>query len=131
MRRRRRSTDALHGHALEDQARLLARGTWLVFDANRDLFLVMTRETTNRPKTCTHAADGWPGDGPALVASWLDRHNAVGTLTVADTRAMAVVLLDALTFYWLQGNTESPQPYGIDDNRFIDAWVQLITALRT
>ena len=121
---------ALEGHPLEDQARLIARGTWLVFDAHRDLFLVMTRETEMRPPSYTHAADGWPGDGPAFVARWLEARAADGTIEVDDPRATAVVLLDALTFYWLQRATESPEPYGVDEDRFLESWVRLVRGLR-
>jgi AcrR family transcriptional regulator len=121
---------ALENYSIEDQARLIARGTWLTFDAHRDLFLVMVRETTVRPASYTHAAGGWPGDGPAFVSSWLEGHTTNGTLRIADVRATALVLLDALTFYWLQRATESPEPYGVNDTHFLDAWVHLVTSLR-
>lgn len=114
---------------LLEEARFIAWGTWYVFDAHRDLVLVMTRET-DRPARYTHEPDGWPGDGFAFVTTWLDSKVDSGELVVGDTRATAVVLMDSVINYWLQRNTESDNPYGIDPDRFLDAWVQLIAALR-
>jgi AcrR family transcriptional regulator len=114
---------------LRDQARFIARGTWFVFDAHHDLFLVMVRETEHRPRSYSHAPDHWPGDGPAFVTAWLESKVDTGELAVSDPRATAVVLLDALTSYWHQCQTESVKPYGVNDTRFIDAWVELIAGL--
>lgn len=120
---------ALDGLDLRDQARFIARGTWMVFDAHHDLFLVMVREVEHRPPRYTHDPNGWPGDGPAFVASWLESKVKAGQLVVSNPRATAVVLLDALTSYWLQRHTESDKPYGVDDQQFVDAWVDLIAGL--
>ena len=120
---------ALEGLALRDQARLIARGTWMVFDVHRDLFLVMVRERDQRPSTYTHEPSGWPGDGPAFVAAWLEAKVESAELAVRDPRATALALLDALTFFWLQRATESETPYGVDDERFLDAWVEMVAGL--
>lgn len=121
--------DTLEGLDLRDQARFIARGTWFVFDAYADLFLVMTREREHRPPSYTHDPAGWPGDGPAFVTAWLESKIERNELAVPDPRATAVVLLDALTTYWLQRQVESDTPYGVDEERFIDAWVELVAAL--
>src|SRR5436190_14868024 len=85
---------ALEGVDLRDQARFIARGTWFVFDAHTDLFLVMVRESEHRPASYTHDPNGWPGDGPAFVTAWLESKVERGELAVSDPRATAVVLLD-------------------------------------
>jgi AcrR family transcriptional regulator len=121
--------EALDGLPLEDQARYVARGTWAAFDTHRNLFLVLVRETKLRPRSYTHDPDGWPGDGPALVAKWLERQLGPHKTDELDSHATALVLLDALTFFWLQRETESATPYGIDDSRFVEAWVRLVVAL--
>ena len=120
---------ALAGMEIRDQARFIARGTWFVFDAHADLFLVMVREHEHRPRSYTHEPNGWPGDGPAFVTAWLESKIERGELAVSDARATAVVLLDALTSYWFQRKTETAAPYGVDDDRFVDAWVELVAAL--
>lgn len=114
---------------LLEEARFIARGTWFVFDTHRDLVLVMTRET-ERPSRYTHDPDGWPGDGYAFVTTWLNTKVNAGELVIDDTQATAIVLMDAVVNYWLQRQTESDSPYGVDPNRFLDAWVALIAALR-
>lgn len=114
---------------LLEEARFIAWGTWYVFDKHRDLVLVMTRET-ERPSRYTHDPDGWPGDGYAFVTNWLDTKVEAGELVVADTRATAIVLMDAVVNYWLQRQTESDTPYGVDPDRFLDAWAGLIVGLR-
>src|SRR5207237_8676774 len=93
------------------------------------LFLLLVRQRDHRPSNSTHDPHGWPGDGPAFVTAWLESKVERGELAVSDPRATAVVLLDALTLYWLQRQTESDTPYSVDDQRFIDAWVELISSL--
>ena len=121
---------ATHEMELLEEARFIAWGTWYVFDAHRDLVLVLTRES-ERPSRYTHDPDGWPGDGYAFVTTWLDSKVAAGELAVSDSRATAIVLMDAVVNYWLQLQTESEEPYGVDADRFLDAWVELIAGLRT
>lgn len=120
---------ATHDMDLLDEARFIAWGTWYVFDAHRDLVLVLTRETT-RPSRYTQNPDGWPGQGYAFVTTWLDTKVKAGLLRASDTRATAIVLMDAVVNYWLQRQTESDEPYGVDADRFLDAWVELIAGLR-
>lgn len=90
----------------------------------------MTRER-DRPPRYTHEAGGWPGDGAALFTGWIERKVAAGELAVADPRATAVVLLDALYQFWLQRTAETEEPYGVDAERFLEAWVELVAGLRT
>jgi AcrR family transcriptional regulator len=120
---------AVEGLSVADQARFIARGTWLMFDSHRDLFLVIAREYGDRPRGYSQKPGGWPGEGPAFVAAWLTQCVASGELVVSDPRATAVVLLDALTAYWAQRETESPTPYGVDGDRFIESWVELVMGL--
>lgn len=115
---------------LLDEARFIARGTWLMFDSHRDLSLVMTRETV-RPPRYTHGPDGWPGYGFAFVADWLQRKVDAGEVVVPDPHATAMVLMDALTDYWLQRQVEADEPYGVGQERFLDAWVGIIAGLKT
>lgn len=115
---------------LVEEARFIARGTWFAFDAHRDLAIVMVRERDHPPRY-THEPGGWPGDGAAFMTAWLDAKVAAGELEVADPRATAVVLLDALFQFWLQRNAETDEPYGVHAERFLDAWVALVAGLRT
>jgi AcrR family transcriptional regulator len=119
----------LEGWTVADQARVIARGTWSVFGAHRDLILVLTKDVAHRPDNYSTEPDGWPGDGPAFATSWLTRQIENGSIVVADPRATALVLLDALTAYWTQRETEGSEPYGVDDDRFVDAWVELVLGL--
>lgn len=119
----------IEGVDLLDEIRFIGRGTWFAFDAHRDLVLVMTRET-ERPSRYTHDPGGWPGDGAAFLTTWFEVKVAARELVVADPRAMAVVLLDGLYQFWLQRTAESDTPYGVDAERFLDAWVTLVAGLR-
>lgn len=112
---------------IEDQARLIAIGGWAFFDNHRDLVIVLTRDPMLRPSNYTHAPDGFPGNGVALVSAWLQGLADRGELeAVEDPDATALVLVDALTNYWLQREAEDPTPYGVSGDRFITAWTRLI-----
>ncbi len=115
---------------LADQARLIAMGAWAFFDNHRDLVIVLTRDPMLRPSNYTHAANGFPGNGVAFVAAWLQDLDDRGELAeIEDAEAMALVLVDALTNYWLQREAEDATPYGVNGERFITAWTRLVLSL--
>jgi AcrR family transcriptional regulator len=115
---------------LHEQIVFIARGTWMVFDSQRDLMLVLTRDTSPLPANYGHEPDMFPGNGVAFLASWLTSRGKTRMLKrVADPEATALVLLNALTFYWLQKEGETATPYGIDSERFIRAWCDLVLEL--
>jgi AcrR family transcriptional regulator len=117
---------------LEQQVLFIARGTWMLFDSQRDLMLVLTRGAAPPPSNYSHDADNFPGNGVAFLARWLTRRSrGRGRVLkrVADPEATALVLLDALTFFWMQKEGEAPAPYGVDPERFIKAWSNLVLQL--
>ncbi len=122
----------LDGLPLEQQAALIARGTWMLFDSQRDLMLVLTRGAARPPSNYSHDADNFPGNGVAFLAQWLRRRSTGRNRVlrrVSDPEATALVLLDALTFFWMQKEGESAAPYGVDPERFIKAWTGLVLEL--
>ena len=116
---------------LEDQALFIARGTWMFFDSQRDLMLVLIRGAAPAPTSYGHDANQFPGNGVAFLASWLRSRSRSRHLTrITDPEATALVLLDALTFFWMQKEGEGPNPYGVDSERFIKAWCDLVLLLK-
>jgi AcrR family transcriptional regulator len=123
--------NALEDLALQDQVVAIARGAWFVFDAHRDLVLVLTRDTHPKPPNYGYEATQFPGMGMTFIATWIRAHVATGDLApIADPEATALVFADALTNYWLQREAEDPIPYGVDSDRFIAAWADLLLRLR-
>lgn len=122
----------LDGLPLEQQAILIARGTWMLFDTQRDLMLVLTRGAAPPPPNYSHDANNFPGNGVAFLAQWLTRRSTGRSRIlkrIADPEATALVLLDALTFFWMQKEGEAAAPYGVDSERFIKAWTNLVLEL--
>lgn len=115
---------------LEQQLSLWGHGHLWYFDQHRDLVLTLTRDAGKRPANYSHEPGGWPGTSMAEVAAWLRARSASGELVVEDPEATAVVLMDALTNYWLQREAESPTPYGVDEGRFVAAWTSLVLGMR-
>lgn len=115
---------------LDQQVLFIARGTWMLFDSQRDLMLVLTRDTAPLPTNYGHDSGAFPGAGVSFLAEWLNRCGNGRTFKrLDDHEATALVLLDALTFYWMQKEGESPAPYGVDSERFIQAWCSLVVQL--
>ena len=122
----------LDGLPLDQQVVFIARGTWMLFDSQRDLMLVLMRGAALPPSNYSHKADTFPGSGVAFLAQWLTRRSrGRGRVLkrVADPEATALVLLDALTFFWMQKEGETAAPYGVDTERFIMAWSNLVLEL--
>jgi AcrR family transcriptional regulator len=123
--------NALDGLSLEDQVVAIARGAWFLLDAHRDLVLVLTRDTHPKPANYGYEPTMFPGGGPSFIATWLRNHIETGDLApLDDPEATALVLADSLTTFWLQREAEDPIPYGIDSDRFITAWADLVLRLR-
>jgi glyoxylase-like metal-dependent hydrolase (beta-lactamase superfamily II) len=118
--------DALDSLDLRAQATLIARGTWSVLDMHRDLVLVLTQQPRYRPDTFGIDPQRWPVTGPAFLARWLTGLHTNGDLTIADPDATALVMFDALTAYWRQHQTRGDAPNGIEPDRYIEAWTNLI-----
>ena len=123
---------ALDELPLDQQVLFIARGTWMVFDSQRDLMLVLTRGAAPPPANYSHDSADFPDNGVAFLADWLTkRSRGRGRVLkqMADPEATALVLLDALTFYWMQKEAEAAAPYGVDSERFIKAWCSLVLQL--
>jgi hypothetical protein len=92
--------------------------------------LVLSRDPSPTPRSYSHEPGMFPGNGVAFLARWLrSRAKTKALKRLKDPEATALVLLDALTFYWLQKQTETPTPYGVDSERFIRAWCDMVLDL--
>jgi hypothetical protein len=54
-----------------------------------------------------------------------------GRLRVPDPDALAVLLLDGHMAFWRRCQTEGDTPQGIDRERIITAWVDLVVSMAT
>ena len=115
--------DSLEETSVEDQARFIARGAWLLFDAHRDLMLVLNNDVAANAALGPERRSRWLTAGPDLVAGWLRTTDQ----RLDDPDATSLALLDALTAYWFQLQTSSA-PNGIDEERFLRAWIALATS---
>ena len=59
--------------------------------------------------------------GHRLATAWLEAQDA----GIADPQALASVLVDALVGFTLQETLFGPPPAGVDEERFLAAWVQM------
>lgn len=124
------AVEALWQLPLEEQVPLVAQALWAFYDGHRDLVIVLTRDVGHRPANYGHGADQWPGSGMAELVAWLRGLAERGDLEIDDPAATVLVLVDALTNYWLQRAVEDPIPYGVEGDRFIAAWTNLVLNLR-
>ena len=114
---------------LRSELIVFARGALMGLDANRDLMHVWLRESNNFPglqavmeKEVHRPAASW-------LADWLGAKVKAGELVEHDCEAVGVIAVGAITSWWLWGQTAGQERPTVDEDRFVDAFVDLLLHL--
>ena len=98
---------------------------------NDEGFRIAWRDLGPFPELRQHVLDDRIQLGFDLVTAWLDRGVDDGEIAVEDPAATAAVLLGSLVYFRMMPLLLGEVPavrHGVDDRRFVDAWVELAYA---
>ena len=100
-----------------------AASTFREFNERHDaLVRVMLLDGLDLPERArARMEDAW-GQGYGLYANWLRRH--LGAHTDVDIEATSIQLFGSLANFHAQYKTFSRAPMNIDNDRFVDSWVE-------
>lgn len=110
----------------DDELEVLGRFILLELSAERDLLRILLKDADRFPKILAAAHDRLISPMYAEFARWLRAH--VGGTDI-DVDAVAAVALGAILQYRASEVLLGGPPAGLDEERFLQAWVRLVQGL--
>jgi AcrR family transcriptional regulator len=115
---------------LRAELTLLARASLMVMDSWTDLIRVLWKEADQFPELLVGTRQQILGRAQGWVGEWLAQQVKAGTIVEIDHDAVAIIALGSITNYWMQKKLLGWHPEGVDDDSFIESWVELLLRLR-
>jgi AcrR family transcriptional regulator len=113
------------------RAELTAFARWALAELRREheLTRIVMKEGDRFPELVATFRESIVEGGHRLAAEWVAHQAAERGVELADPDAVGSVLTVSLVGYTLQELLFGPAPRGVDDDRFIAAWVDSAVAL--
>jgi AcrR family transcriptional regulator len=122
----------LEAGRLREILQAVGHGVLHRLSANQDGFRIAWRDLEPFPELRQRVVDQRIQPGFGRIIAWLQQGVDAGQVELKDPLATAAVLLSSLIYFRLMQVLLGEPPAQLDDERFIDAWVELaITALTT
>jgi AcrR family transcriptional regulator len=110
----------------EDALDVLARAAMKMLTDDRDVLRIVHRELEQFPALRNEVRERRMQATYAAIAEWLRERADRGELRVDDPEATAAVLLGSLTSFKLFQALFGEPPVGLDDERFVAAWLRVM-----
>jgi AcrR family transcriptional regulator len=127
-RTQRKMLAELEGAEIGDALELIATAAMRSFAEDKDLLRIAWRDLEPFPELQERVRTERIRATYDEFAAWLMSAVERGRLVAHDTVAVAAVALSSLAFFQLLQFLLHDTPGGVDDDRFVKAWVHLITA---
>jgi AcrR family transcriptional regulator len=114
---------------LHAEVTLVARWGLAELRQEHELTRIVMKEGERFPELRTAFRDLIVGRGHRLGRAWIEARAERFGVRVEDPQALATVLVDALVGYTLEEVLVGPSPAGVDDERFLAAWIDAATTL--
>ena len=115
----------------DDRAELTMFARWGLEEMRREheLTRLVMKEGDHVPELAAIFREAIVERGHRLASTWVRRYGETRDVEIADPDALAAVLSDALVGYTLCELLFAPDRAGVDDERFVAAWVDLAAGL--
>jgi AcrR family transcriptional regulator len=114
---------------LRAELTLIARGSLLVMDTCRDLIRVIDKEAEQFPGLLADARARIFDRAYSWFSDQLRAKAKRGEVAEVDFDAVGAIWLGALNYYWATKTILGDPPAGLDDERFIMAWVETLLSV--
>jgi AcrR family transcriptional regulator len=114
--------------ALSERLAVIARAGLRRLDQERDLTRLLVRDLARFPDLLADMAEEEIEPVYRVVATWLAEQAGPGA-PERDWPALAAVLVNATSHYWLLGDVFGQHLAGIDEDRYVAALAELAAAL--
>lgn len=105
---------------------VLGRAAMEMMQEDRDVLRIVYRELEQFPALRDEVRERRMQSTYATVADWLRERAARGELQVEDPEATAAVLLGSITSFKVFQVLLGQPPAGVDDERFVRAWLRVM-----
>lgn len=115
----------------DDRAELTMFARWGLEEMRREheLTRLVMKEGDHFPELAAIFREAIVERGHRLASAWVRRYGEARDVEIPDPEALAAVLSDALVGYTLCELLFAPERAGVDDERFVAAWVDLAAGL--
>ncbi len=110
---------------------ILGRFVLMELGAERDLLRILLKEAERFPVMMRKARKRLIDPAYAEFADWLRAHVDAGNASCDDVEAVATVALGAIFTYRASESLLGFPPAGLDEERFLQGWVELVGAQTT
>jgi len=127
-----RMQDAMEMLPLGDlRAELLLMGRWNLADLARrqPLYRFLWKEGDRFPDLRDRLGEAFVEKPLRRVAEWLREHAAAAGVPEPDCEALTLVIVQSMTAYRSLESLYDHPPLGVDEERFLNAWVETCLAL--
>jgi AcrR family transcriptional regulator len=127
-----RMQDAMEMLPLGDlRAELLLMGRWNLADLARrqPLYRFLWKEGDRFPDLRERLGEAFVEKPLRRVAEWLRQHAAEAGVPEPDCEALTLVIVQSMTAYRSLESLYGHPPLGVDEERFLNAWVETCLAL--
>jgi len=127
-----RMQDAMEMLPLGDlRAELLLMGRWNLADLARrqPLYRFLWKEGDRFPDLRDRLGEAFVEKPLRRVAEWLRQHAAEAGVPEPDCEALTLVIVQSMTAYRSLESLYGHPPLGVDEERFLNAWVETCLAL--
>jgi len=114
---------------LRSELTIIARGSLVLFDASEDWIRMALKDGDEFPELFADARTRFSQRAYRYLADWLRSKTESGELVEHDHDAVADVLFGAISNYWLQARVLGGAPNDVDEQRFVEAWVDIALLL--
>jgi AcrR family transcriptional regulator len=108
------------------EATLLARTTMAHFNGQKDFMRIVFQERARIPEVVAEMHREAVAPAYAIATQWVQRQVDAGRIAPCDTEAIAMLLVVPFVGYRLEINLFGVPPGDVSEERFVDAWVDLL-----
>jgi len=130
-RTERKMLGDLDSEPIASALRAIAERAMVSFSRDQDALRIVWRDLENFPQLQERVRSERIRSTFDDFSAWLEHQHDLGRLQAHDSRAVSAVALGSLAFFQILQFLMHDTPAGIDEDRFVTAWTQLLVSSLT
>jgi AcrR family transcriptional regulator len=130
-RTERKMLGDLDSEPIASALRAIAERAMVSFSRDQDALRIVWRDLENFPQLQERVRSERIRSTFDDFSAWLEHQRDLGRLQAHDSRAVSAVALGSLAFFQILQFLMHDTPAGIDEDRFVTAWTQLLVSSLT
>lgn len=115
---------------LRSELTVIARMLLGHFRANSRFLRIVQQEQRRFPELVEELYERAVAPAYQVAAEWMQRHDRARGLAISDPESAAAVAIKPFVAYQIEGDLFGAPPAGLETERFVQAWVDLLLGYR-